>query len=173
MGESMRQFYASRFPTVAEERWLPKAFDDAVAGMVERGDQLLPAYLFSSLLDCAPQPEPSEKFRRVMEALAAHPHVAVLYTRVARDHFWEEVRKGRKIVWEGLTPAIKGQLAFGPKSAHAVVYDRASVIAFLDSAIMNSDLGGEDPAAVALRDYQNKILPCYAGEATPWYFFTL
>jgi hypothetical protein len=103
----------------------------------------------------------------------ARPTVAVLYTRIARAQFWEEVRSGKKIVWEGLTPAIKGLLAFGPDPAHAVVYDRAFVIEFLDSAIMNSDQEGEDARAVALRDYQTKILPCHAGEATPWYFFTV
>ena len=169
---SYRQYYADKFPEIPEESWLNPDYDMGVSGMAERASQIVPVYTYSDLLALS-KGSPGDKFKAVSEALVARPKAAILHTKLARKAFWEDVQAGRKIAWEGLHPAIKGLMAYGASAPHAVVYERGLVVKILASSVMDSDEIGEDPTAVALRDYATKMRPCDAGPPTPWYFFTL
>lgn len=170
--DGTRQLCERRFPEIPASAWLPPSFDEAVTGAAERASMVVPVYSFPALLACVDGNAAERRFAEVSETLASHPDVAVLYTNIARKQFWEDVRKGRKIVWEGFHPAIRGVMAFGAEVPHAAVYDRSLVVSILADLLMNSDEHGEDPVKVALRDYETKMKPCDAGPPTPWYLFT-
>lgn len=165
-----RTLYQQLYPQIDSEHWLPSEFDGALAGVAERHVQLVPVYAFKLLLEVIPSEDAGERFRRVAGLLAVQPKVAVLHTP-ARVHFWARVKRKELMAWEGLTPAIKGVMAWGLSKPHAVVYERGKVIMLLTGMVENSDRHGEPPSSVACRDYSQKLKACDAGAQTPWFLF--